>query len=160
MQDLFRILPALLAELPDNEAVRRAAVFAAWRRIAGEQLSSHTAPVNCIDKRLVVAVSGKTWQRHLTDLSPQMIFKLNSALGSAVVTYIEFVIDSEKVQEGINFGASDRDLRAKFAEESAAEITAELCRAADEISDDNIRRAFLLAAGNCLARKRKMTETQ
>ena len=33
MNELFRALPALLKEFDDNEAVREAVVFAAWRKI-------------------------------------------------------------------------------------------------------------------------------
>jgi hypothetical protein len=87
-----------------------------------------------------------------------MIFKLNSLLGSAVVTYIEFVIDADEVKKSTGMSDTDRDIRTEFAQAAAAEITAELCRAADEISDDDVRRSFLLAAGSCLARKRKIAD--
>jgi hypothetical protein len=44
MDHLFRALPGLLKEFDDNDAVRKAVVFATWRRTAGELMFEHTAP--------------------------------------------------------------------------------------------------------------------
>ncbi len=38
MDELFQTLPALLKEMSDNEPLREAVVFAAWRRASGEGL--------------------------------------------------------------------------------------------------------------------------
>ena len=88
----------LLKEFEDKEEVREAVVFAAWRKIAGESLSEHTVPFRLFNKHLIVAVADKMWKRHLETLSGQMIFKLNSVLGQAVVTFIEFRVDEETLE--------------------------------------------------------------
>ena len=82
-EDLFRALPALLKEFDDNESLREAVVFAAWRQIAGESLREHAVPLRLYQKHLIVAVMSETWKKHLEHLSGQMIFKFNSALGTA-----------------------------------------------------------------------------
>jgi hypothetical protein len=155
MNELFRALPALMKEFEDNKTVREAVVFAAWRKIAGEALRFSAVPVRLSGKRLTVAVSGESWRKHLEHLSGQMIFKINSKLGSAVVTFIEFQVDEAKVKK-------ERDkfqkIELKGISEDAAlnEITPKMRHKADAIKDDNLRYQFLLAAGSCLVRKKKM----
>ncbi len=156
MNELFRALPALLKEFDDNETVREAVTFAAWRKIAGETLRQHAVPFALTQKRLTIAVKSETWRKHLEHLSGQMIFKLNSALGSAVVTYIEFRVDENAVEKE-NFKGDTRTLsQEEFEEIALEEITPKMRRAADAIKDDNLRYQFLLAAGSCLARKKKL----
>jgi len=156
MEALFRALPKLLKEFEDTVEVREAVVFAAWRRIAGESLSEHTVPFRLFNKHLIIAVADKMWKRHLETLSGQMIFKLNSALGQAIVTFIEFRVDEETLEteraKHRKIQLTDEELR----EIALEEVTPKLRRAADAIKDDNLRYQFLLAAGSCLARKKKM----
>jgi len=156
MEALFRQLPKLLKEFEDTEEVREAVVFAAWRRIAGEGLSEHTVPFRLFNKHLIIAVADKMWKRHLETLSGQMIFKLNSALGQAIVTFIEFRVDEATLAaERAKYHKSqmtDEEQR----EIALEEVTPKLRRSADAIKDDNLRYQFLLAAGSCLARKEKM----
>lgn len=156
MNELFRALPALLKEFDDNETVREAVTFAAWRKIAGESLRQHAVPFRLDQKRLTVAVKNETWRKHLEHLSGQMIFKLNSALGQAVVTFIEFRVDETAVEKE-NYKERKRELSAEELEEIALEeVTAKMRHSADAIKDDNLRYQFLLAAGSCLARKKKL----
>jgi hypothetical protein len=154
MEDLFRAIPAILTEFDDNEFVREAVVFAAWRRAAGETLREQAVPVELIQDRLVIAVASKMWKRHLEDLSRQMIFKLNAVLGSAQVRFIEFQVDGAKV-ENERRAAAEKNTFIRTRNVSD-EITPELRRAADAIRDDKMREIFLEAAGGCLARKRSL----
>jgi len=156
MNELFRALPALLKEFDDNETVREAVTFAAWRKIAGESLGQHAVPFRLNQKRLTVAVKSETWRKHLENLSGQMIFKINSVLGQAVVTYIEFYID-EKAVERANVQKQTPILSdEEFEEIALEEVTPKMRRSADAIKDDNLRYQFLLAAGGALARKKKL----
>ncbi len=156
MEDLFRALPKLLKEFENTDEVREAVVFAAWRKIAGESLSEHTVAFRLFNKHLIIAVADRMWKRHLESLSGQMIFKLNSVLGQAIVTFIEFRIDEETVEaeraKHRKVLISDEQQR----EIALEEVTAKLRRSADAIKDDNLRYQFLLAAGSCLARKKKI----
>jgi hypothetical protein len=90
MEQLFNAIPAVLKELGSNRETDKAIAFAAWKRCAGEQLSGRTTPVEFFENRLFIAVEDKTWQRHLEDLSPQMLAKLNDYLGQGTVKFIEF----------------------------------------------------------------------
>ena len=155
MNELFRALPALLKEFDDNETVREAVAFAAWRKIAGDALRDHAVPAHLFKKHLVIAVSSETWRKHLEHLAGQMIFKINSKLGSAVVTFIEFRVDETAVKS--ERAKYRKNTQAEIPTETAlGEVTPKMRHSADAIKDDNLRYQFLLAAGSCLARKKKM----
>ena len=149
MLDLFRTLSGVLRDAENVDEIRQAIVFAAWRRIAGDSLSEHTAPISLENTRLVVAVSSLTWQRHLEDLCGQMVFKLNAALGAPLVTYVELRVDETFVRSS----KESRD-ESELRQQAEREIPPELRSAADKITDEELRKQFLLAAGNCLVRKR------
>ena len=159
MNELFRALPAWLKEFDDNETVREAVIFAAWRKIAGDALRDHAVPFQLAGKRLIVAVSSETWRKHLEHLAGQMIFKINSKLSSAAVTFIEFRVDETAVKaERAKYQKSTIN---PISEEAALnEITPKMRHSADAIKDDNLRYQFLLAAGSCLVRKKKMKENR
>ena len=159
MDDLFRALPALLKEFDENETLREAVVFAAWRRTAGASLCEHTVPFRLYQKHLIIAVTSEMWKRHLESLSGQMIFKINSLLRQAAVTFIEFRVDEKTVaQEKRKSPGSG--LSPEEAEEMALEeVSTKLRSSADAIEDDNLRYQFLLAAGSCLARKKHLSQS-
>ena len=158
MDDLFRALPALLKEFEDNESLREAVVFAAWRKIAGEALRERSVPFRLDLKRLIIAVESETWRKHLEHLCGQMIFKINSVLGQPLVTYIEFRVNEEIVKlerQKFNKHLIDEDELREIALE---QLTPKLRRAADAIKDDNLRYQFLLAAGSSLAQKERLRQ--
>jgi hypothetical protein len=155
MDDLFRALPALLKEFEDNENLREAVVFAAWRRIAGEALRTRSVAFRLHQKRLIVAVESETWRKHLEHLSGQMIFKINSVLGQPLVTYIEFRVNEEIIRSERQKHSRHIIDEDKMREMALEQVTPKLRRQADAIKDDNLRYQFLLAAGSALARKKK-----
>lgn len=154
MEDLFRALPALLKEFEDNENLREAVVFAAWRKIAGEALRERSAAFRLDKKRLIIAVESETWRKHLEHLSGQMIFKINSVLGQPLVTYLEFRVNEDIVQQERQKRRSDLIGEDEMREMALEQVTPKLRHAADAIKDDNLRYLFLLAAGSSLARKK------
>ena len=156
MNELFRALPALLKQFDENENVREAVAFAAWRKISGESLRQHAVPLRLFQKHLIIAVGSETWKKHLESLSGQMIFKINSALGQAVVTFIEFRVDEKTVEAERAKNKKSTLSDAELEEIALEEVTPKMRRAADAIKDDNLRYQFLLAAGSCLARKKNM----
>jgi hypothetical protein len=154
MNELFRALPALIKQFDDNENVREAVTFAAWRKIAGESLSPHAIPLNLNQKHLTIAVSSEMWKKHLQSMSGQMIFKINSVLGQAIVTFIEFRVDEKTIETARAKNNKPTISDEELEEIALNEVTPKMRRAADAIKDDNLRYQFLLAAGSCLARKK------
>src|SRR5918911_2521684 len=99
MDDLIRTLPKLLRAAGEMEEVAEAAAQIAWRRVAGTALRGQAVPFRLYRKTLIVAVADVTWQKQLEAMSGQLLFRLNSLLGQAVVTFIEFRIDPKTVRE-------------------------------------------------------------
>lgn len=155
MNELFRALPALLKEIDDNEPLREAVIFAAWRKIAGEGLKEKAVPFRLYQKHLIVAVESEMWKRHLESLSGQMIFKINSSLGQAQVTFIEFRVDEETLREERAKRRTELISEEEMREIALEQVTPKLRIAADAIKDDNLRYQFLLAAGSALAYKKR-----
>lgn len=154
MDDLIRALPKLLRAAGEAEEVAEAAAKVAWRRVAGEALRGCAVPFRLSRKTLIVAVPDTTWQKQLEAVSGQLLFRLNSMLGQAVVTYIEFRVDEKTVrQERSRMETTIIDRQTR--ERRALECAGELKEAAAAIRDDELRRRFLLAAGSCIDREEK-----
>ncbi len=152
MEDLFQALPKLLRAAGESEEILEAASFAAWRRVAGEALRGCAVPFRLYRKTLVISVPDTTWRRQLEQVSPQLVFRLNSLLGQAVVTYVEFRVDPETVREE-RVRLRNTEYEKLTQEEAALGRAAELGAAAEAIHDDELRRRFLLAAGSCMNRR-------
>ncbi len=151
MDALFKLLPALIRSGVDVPEVAEAAAFAAWRRVAGEGLRAQAVPFRLYRRTLVVAVSDTTWQRQLEPSSPQLLFRINSVLGQALVTYIEFRVDPQTIKEErarlgiLSLANAERD-----EERALRRAGGELKQEAKTIQDADLRRRFLLAAGSCM----------
>jgi hypothetical protein len=153
MEDLLRVLPKFLRAAGEAEEVLEVAAMVAWRRVAGEGLRGQAVPFRLYRKTLVVAVADATWQRQLEKESGQLLFRINSLLGQAVVTYIEFRIDPATVRAErakLASAAVDEKEREQRALESA---DGQVRAAAEAITDEQLRRRFLLAAGSCIDRR-------
>lgn len=152
MDDLIRSLPKLLRAAGEGEEVVEAAAMAVWRRVAGEQLRGQAVPFRLYQKTLIVHVADTMWQKQLEAISGQLLFRLNSLLGQAMVTYIEFRVDQKTVQEARAALPHEPD-RAQQEKQALATASAQLSTAAEAIHDDDLRRRFLLAAGSCINRR-------
>lgn len=149
MERLFGTIPTVLDGLGANKGIDEALVIAAWKRTAGELLRERTEPIEFFENRLVVAVTDETWQRHLEDLSPQMLAKLNGSLGHGTVKFIEFRIDAKAIE-------ASRDMKKAKSDEAIAEVTPSLANAAESIADENLREQFLSAAATYLAKQKEI----
>ncbi|HEX7998698.1 MAG TPA: DUF721 domain-containing protein [Pyrinomonadaceae bacterium] len=152
MDDLLRVLPKFLRAAGETEEVLEAAAMIAWKRVAGEGLRGQAVPFRLYRKTLIVAVADTTWQKQLEAISGQLLFRINSLLGQAVVTYIEFRIDpaTVKAERAKRAAEIDAEAQERRALESAA---GEVKAAAEAIADEDLRRRFLLAAGSCIERR-------
>ena len=145
MDQLFAALIPVLKDLGINDTAIEALVFAAWKRTAGELLSERTAAVEFSGGRLTVAVEDLTWQRHLEELAPQLLARLNGRLGEGTVRFIEFRIDTLAI-------ASRRPIKTKPSDSSYL-IPNSIVEAAGKIGDPGLRESFLEAAAVSLANR-------
>ena len=156
MQDLFRSLPQVFKEFKGSEAANEAVVFAAWRRMAGETLGSHAVPFRLEKKKLFIAVSSETWRKQVEDLAGQMVFQMNSALGSSLVTFIEFRVDPKTVAEKRPKNLLALESEDELNAAAMKVISPGLKAAAETITDERLRQKFLLAAGSSLSRNKRL----
>jgi hypothetical protein len=147
MISLLKMLPMMIRLSGDSEEVREQATFVAWRTVAGPQVAYNCIPFRLYHKHLVIAVLDPAWKKQMERLSGQYLFRINSLLGGAYVTFIEFRIDRKTVL------GSRRPDEKIFEFNHTAEIEAELRSAADRIKDDSLREQFLRAAVKCLERR-------
>jgi hypothetical protein len=148
LTDLLMLVPQMLLRASDSDEAREQAVFAAWVVVVGGPIRKVTAPIRLERKTLIVAVPDATWRAQLMSMRGQALFKLNSLLGSPVVTTIEYVVNptlivhEHEATEEVQFIAPEKQVTA-------------LREQADRIPDPEIRRVFLSAAGKCLERRAK-----
>jgi len=146
MERLFGAIPSVLKDLGHDQGAEEALVFAAWKDCAGGLIAERTETLEFFEKRLIVAVQDATWRKHLEDLSPQMIAKLNAAVGQGTVKFIEFRIDPAV------FANREPKSEAAKAEEERS-VPASLAQAAERIGDEDLRSRFLDAAAVYLSKE-------
>src|SRR5215203_5234077 len=93
MKQLIKALPQVLRAAGDSAEVAEAAALAAWKHAAGDGLKEHAVPLKLEDRRLTVAVADPIWQKQLTSMRGQLLFRVNSILGQPLVSALDFVID-------------------------------------------------------------------
>lgn len=149
MNAFIKALPGVFDAIDASDEVRQAFVFAAWRRVSGAQVSERTSPVSIEGRKLIVAVSDKTWKRNLESLAPQLLFKLNGMLGRDTVDHLEFSIapDHISVREPIN----------NLSAESPAMLPDELANSLGKIRDGELRQTVSKAAKACLSLKQEFS---
>lgn len=151
MNSLLKMLPMIVRLLGDNEETREQAVFASWRAAAGEGVANVCAPFRLYRKQLVIAVLDQTWKKQMEKISGEYLFKVNSALGAPMVTFIEFRIDRNHVVR------SRKRKEKSFQFQHTDEIEEELRSSAACIRDVALRDKFLRAAAKCLERNEMET---
>ena len=146
MEQLFGAIPAAMASLGLSDETAEALAFAAWKRVAGELLVKKTAPIELRKTRLLIAVEDKTWQHHLESLAPQMVARLNGALGEGSVKFVEFRIDRRAVVA--------KQMAEKAAIKVVPSVSKDLENAANAIADEHLREQFIAAAAFYLERQK------
>ena len=148
LTDLLTLLPQMLRHAADSDEAREQAVFAAWFVAVGGPIRKVTAPVRLERKSLIVAVPDPTWRNQLMSMRGQALFKVNSLLGTPLVTTIEYVINPELI---VREPEVSREVRFTAPEKQALPLRGQ----ANRIADPEIRATFLRAAGKCLERRTK-----
>jgi hypothetical protein len=139
MNQLIKSLPGVLRAAGDSEEVAAAAAIAAWKHAAGDGLREHAVPLKLENRTLTVAVADAIWQKQLTSMRGQLLFRVNSILGQPLVSALEFIIDPRRAKPPVEQAkAQDQPLDN--------EVPLELWSAANAIKDKELRRKFLRTA--------------
>lgn len=146
MNQLIKSLPQVLRAAGTSAEVAEAAAIAAWKHAAGDGLKEHAVPLRLENRTLIVAVADRIWQKQLTSMRGQMLFRINSTLGQSLVSALDFVIDPKLVKPRVEQSEPDELLDN--------EVPLELWTAANAIHDKELRKSFLKTALLALKRKR------
>ena len=147
MNSMLKLMPTMIRLSGDSEEVREQAAFAAWRAVTGPQISYSCIPLRLEQKHLIVAVPDESWKKQMEKVSGDYLFRLNSVVGSPIVTFIEFRLDYLFVRKTQDAAPQP------VAFEHTQELTEELSNDAEQIKDEALRAQFLRAAAKYLERK-------
>jgi predicted nucleic acid-binding Zn ribbon protein len=151
MDKLIKTLPAILQASGASAEVAEAACVAAWKHAVGEGLISHAVPVQLQHKTLVVVVEDDIWKAQLEQIRGQLLFRLNSVLGQALVKSIELRIDPKTLSK-VRQSEATTNRRREYLND---DVPAEILSAAAGIKDVELQRVFLGAATSCIKRLEK-----
>src|ERR1041384_7580678 len=101
MNQLIKSLPQVLKAAGSSTEVAEAAAIAAWKHAAGEGLKEHAVALKLENRTLTVAVADPIWQKQLTSMRGQLLFRVNTILGQPLVSAFNFVIDRERAKRRV-----------------------------------------------------------
>ena len=139
MNQLIKSLPGVLRAAGDSMEVAEAAAIAAWKHAAGDGLKEHAVPLKLENRTLIIAVADAIWQKQLTSMRGQLLFRVNSILGKPLVGALVFFVDPKLAKTHV-------DRPAQTEEPLDNEVPLELWSAANAIQDKELRRKFLKTA--------------
>lgn len=139
MNQLIKSLPGVLRAAGDSTEVVEAAAIAAWKHAAGDGLKEHAVPLKLEDRTLTIAVADAIWQKQLTSMRGQLLFRVNSILGKPLVGALDFIVDSKIAKPSVEQPAQRDEVLDN-------EVPLELWSAANAIHDKELRRKFLKTA--------------
>ena len=146
MDELIKSMPKVLHAVGYSTEVVEAAAIAAWKHAAGEGLRNHAVAIKLDEQTLVVAVRDAIWQKQLTTMKRQLLFRVNAILGQPLLNNIELLIDPNAV-------IIAQPEKLESAEILDNEVPLELWSAASAIHDKELRQKFLIAAVGALRRR-------
>jgi len=147
MNQLIKSLPQVLRASGNAAEVAEAAAIAAWKHAAGDGLKEHAVALKLENRTLTVAVADPIWQKQLTSMRGQLLYRVNTILGQSLVSAFNFVIDRERVKPRVEQPEHDEELLDN-------EVPLELWSAANTIHDKELRKNFLKTALLALKRKK------
>lgn len=101
MEKISKILNSLCDTLGLKKKMNEEKLIALWDKAVNRRIAERSRAIKIQGSKLLVEVSGSSWRNELAYLKPELIRKLNSLVGSAVIEDIIFVA-------GVGRGGQDR----------------------------------------------------
>src|SRR4029078_3270564 len=133
MSHLIKSFPQVLRAAGESAEVAEAAAIAAWKHAAGDGLQEDAVPMRLENRTLTVAVANRIWQKQLTSMRGQMLFRVNTILGQPLIGSLDFVIDPKVVKPRVEQPEQNELLDN--------EVPLELWSAASSIHDKELRKS-------------------
>jgi len=147
MNQLIKSLPQVLKAAGSSAEVAEAAAIAAWKHAAGDGLKEHAVAFKLENRTLTIAVADPIWQKQLTSMRGQLLYRVNTILGQPLVSAFNFVIDRERAKPRVEHAKHEAEILDN-------EVPLELWSAANTIHDKELRKNFLKTALLSLKRKK------
>ena len=144
MDQLIKTLPAIVAAAGASAELLEAAAIAAWNYTVGPGLGEQTKALRLVEGKLTVAVRDKVWQKQLESMRGELRPRLNSILGQALVTLIEFSVEPDLLQQS--------QVSAKRSNLGEQPVPLDLLAAVTAIKDSKLRNSFVAAAVSSIRR--------
>lgn len=127
-------------------------IFGQWEKTVGSVIAQHACPLSLRGKRLFLAVDSPAWMQQLSLLKPEIIRKVNAALGKEAVK--EITLNIGEVSRAENKQSSHLSGRAVLSVEDRERI--ESCLA--EIKDPEVKQAVRRVMEKDFLSKRRSLE--
>ncbi|TYO96067.1 uncharacterized protein DUF721 [Geothermobacter ehrlichii] len=145
------IAAELLSSRGYDLKLRQYRAWQVWERVVGPQIARHARPLRIRDSVLEVRVDQPVWMQQLRMMAPQILQRLNQALGEKLITDIYW--RRGKVEPARNADDEHRPLRCPLTEEELERIRASLPAMADPELADAVLRARIRQAEYAKARR-------
>ncbi|TAG08903.1 MAG: DUF721 domain-containing protein [Verrucomicrobia bacterium] len=84
------MLDSILRASGMQDGLLQQEVIDAWKKLAGEVVASHSAPVSIRNGHLILRVTQPTMRHHLEQMKPLLLKRLQSVLGAEAIRSIQF----------------------------------------------------------------------
>src|SRR5690242_19094673 len=132
MDELIKSSPTVLRSIGSSQEVAEAAALVAWKHAVGEGLQNHAVATKLDAGTLIVEVRDASWQKQLRTMKEQLLFRVNSVLGQAIVKEIELRVNPKAVIVTHPKKNESRDIPDN-------EVPSDLLSAASAIQDKQLR---------------------
>ncbi len=142
MDAIIKLIPSMIKQANYSEEICESASFVAWRLVAGHSITQVTTPKRLIRKTLLIAVVDQTWKKELEKMSSQLLFQINTILGSPLIKGFDFYIAPTEVKpKKIN---KPKPLQKNIP------VDPVILEGARKITDPSLQERFLNVAGKYL----------
>jgi len=138
----------LAARLFAPEAARLALLKSAWPHAVGGELARRTEVLALEGRTLRVRVPDAGWRKVLHRMQPQIVARLRGIAGELAPSRLGF-------SEGQMMAPPDAKAAPSDDARSPVPVDPAVAEAAEDIADEELREAFVAAAGRYLARGRR-----
>ena len=134
------ILERLIQERGFDLKLLEQKALAAWKDAVGVPVARNTQPVSLVNGRLMVYVSSSVWSTELSLLKPQVISKINTAVGQQVVKDWRIVVKPFERSNDDEIQRPERPRRLKLERKvPAPEVVERVERTIVDVADGELK---------------------
>ena len=130
MESAARLLPRIYRKLAREAADEEALLLGLWPVVVGSRVAARTRPLRLFGATLIVEAADHQWRKQLSQMTGDILRRLNAAADKEVVKDLEFRVAVK---------------REALAPRRAASASGHEPDEADQIADAHLRRLYRLS---------------